>query len=188
MHKFHNLVKFILIIMLTLLSSCNLQKEEVIQQKTIKVVDQKQLKCLAENIYFEAGKESIEGQAAVARVVMNRINYGFATTPCKVVYQSTTVKQVNELDEPFWVKVCQFSWVCEGKRNPNKHDKRYQNSLQIAYDVLVFDKYSEVIPKTVLFFHNKTVHNPWPHKVEKIIGNHIFYSKPHKYVNKHKPR
>jgi spore germination cell wall hydrolase CwlJ-like protein len=99
--------------MLTLLtSSCNLQQDEVIQQVVANVVDQKQLKCLAENIYFEAGRESIEGKAAVARVVMNRINYGFATTPCKVIYQTTSVKQVTDYDELFWVKVCQFSWVC----------------------------------------------------------------------------
>ena len=190
MHKFHNLIKFILIIMLTLLtSSCNLQQEEVIQQVVAKVVDQKQLKCLAENIYFEAGRESTEGKAAVARVVMNRINYGFATTPCKVVYQTTSIKQVTDYDESFWVKVCQFSWVCEGKSTPNKNTTSYQNSLQVAYDVLAYDRYKEVIPQTVLFFHNKTVENPWPHKVEKVIGNHIFYSKAHKkkHVHKHKP-
>lgn len=169
-----------MVFLLPLLTSCKLHTEDIQLKPVAKFVEEKQLRCLAENIYFEAGKEPTEGKAAVARVVMNRINYGFETTPCRVVYQSTKIKQVNELDEPFWIKVCQFSWVCEGKGNPNKRDPRYQNSLQIAYDVLAFDKYSDVIPNTVLYFHNKTVDNPWPHKVEKIIGNHIFYSKTHK--------
>ena len=161
---------------------------EKIVERVAKTVDKRQLECLATNIYYEAGKESTEGKAAVARVVLNRVNYGFAENPCKVVYQTTTVKQVTEDDEPLWVKVCQFSWVREGKGNPNKNTTNYQNSLQVAYDVLAYDKYKEVIPQTVLFFHNKTVNNPWPHKVEKVIGNHIFYSKTHKkrHVYKHK--
>ena len=151
---------------------------EVVQ--TTKVVDQKQLTCLADNIYFEAGGEPTEGKAAVARVVLNRVNHGgFGSTPCKVVYQSAKVQQTNDDDETFWVKVCQFSWVCEGKGNPNRNTHRYQSSLQVAKDVLVYDKYKEVIPKTVLFFHNTSVVNNYPHEVVKRIGNHIFYKKKH---------
>lgn len=152
---------------------------------TVQKVDNKQLQCLADNIYYEAGGEPLEGKAAVARVVLNRISHGFATTPCKVVYQTTTVKQTNQDDETFWVKVCQFSWVCEGKGNPNRNTHRYQTSLQIAKDVLLYDKYKEVIPKTVLFFHNTSYTNNFPHEVVARIGNHIFYKKKH--GNKHKP-
>lgn len=146
---------------------------------TTKTVDQKQLQCLADNIFFEAGGEPIEGQAAVARVVLNRVAHGYGNTPCKVVYQSNTIQQINqETEETFWVKVCQFHWVCEGKKNPNRNSPRYQKSLQVATDVLLYDKYKEVIPVTVLFFHNLTVHPNWPYQFAKKIGNHIFYSKP----------
>lgn len=153
------------------------EPEPVVQAK---VVDQKQLTCMADNIYYEAGAESTEGKAAVARVVVNRINHGgFGSTPCKVVYQSNQVKQTNDDDETFWVKVCQFSWVCEGKGNPNRNSHRYQNSLQVAKDVLIYDKYKDVIPKTVLFFHNTSYVNNFPHEVVTQIGNHIFYKKKH---------
>lgn len=155
-------------------------QQETEPQQVQKIVDKKQLQCLADNIYYEAGGESTEGKAAVARVVVNRINHGFAPTPCKVVYQTTTVKKTNEDDESFWVKVCQFSWVCEGKGNPNRSTHAYQKSLQVAHDVLAYDKYKDVIPKTVLFFHNTSIVNHYPHEVVAKIGNHIFYKKKSK--------
>lgn len=155
----------------------SVQQETEPQQVQKIVVDKKQLQCLADNIYYEAGGESTEGKAAVARVVLNRVNHGFAPTPCKVVYQTTVVKKTTEDDETIWVKLCQFSWVCEGKSNPNRNSHRYQSSLQVAHDVLAYDAYKNIIPKTVLFFHNTTVTNKWPHEVVAVIGNHIFYKK-----------
>ena len=38
---------------------------------------QKQIDCLAQNIYYEAGHESQEGQVAVAMVTLNRLSTGF---------------------------------------------------------------------------------------------------------------
>jgi N-acetylmuramoyl-L-alanine amidase len=167
-----------------------LQQPETLSEPIAKEVDQKQLQCLADNIYHEAGAESTEGKAAVAWVVLNRISHGgFGATPCKVVYQSNKVKQINEeTEQPFWVKVCQFSWVCENKKNPNRKSSVYQSSLQVAYDVLAYDKYKEIIPRTVLFFHNKTVITQWPHEVVKVIGNHIFYKKKSKHHDRRKQK
>lgn len=196
MRSSHNLIKLaiITIFCLVIFIDYNYKNQhkttEVIVEEPVvvaKEVDKKQLQCLADNIFYEAGGEPIEGKAAVARVVLNRVNHGFAPTPCKVVYQTTTVKQTNEDDETFWVKVCQFSWVCEGKGNPNRNSHRYQSSLQVAKDVLLYDKYKEVIPKTVLFFHNTSYNNKFPHEVVKKIGNHIFYKKKHGTTIK-KPR
>lgn len=163
------------------------QQNETQPTKVAKKVDQKQLQCMADNIYYEAGSEPTEGKAAVARVVLNRVNHGFAETPCKVVYQTTRVKRTTEDDETFWVKLCQFSWVCEGKGNPNKQSTRYQNSLKVAHDVLAYDAYKDVIPKTVLFFHNTSITNKFPHEVVARIGNHVFYKKS-KNVNRKQNR
>jgi spore germination cell wall hydrolase CwlJ-like protein len=178
-----NIVKMFLLLPIIVFGLCSAsprpQQQEIEQPQVAKQVDKKEIQCLADNIYYEAGGESTEGKAAVARVVLNRVSHGFAPTPCKVVYQTNTVKQTNEDDESFWVKVCQFSWVCEGKGNPNRNSQRYQTSLQVAKDVLVYDKYKDVIPKTVLFFHNTTVVNNYPHEVVARIGNHIFYKKKH---------
>ena len=91
--------------------------------KVAKIVDPKQLNCLAKNIFYEAGGESLSGQAAVARVVMNRIAHGFGKNPCAVVYQVSHVDKLVD-DEIRKVKLCQFSWVCEDKGDPNKNSSR----------------------------------------------------------------
>ncbi len=114
------LVVFTLIVVLTNTSTEPEEVEEVEEVVEAKPVDNKQLKCLAENIFYEARGESITGKAAVARVVMNRVNHGFASTPCNVIYQVTTVTKINEetLDE-YKVRLCQFSWVCENRQKIN---------------------------------------------------------------------
>jgi spore germination cell wall hydrolase CwlJ-like protein len=140
-------------------------------------VDVKQLACLATNIFYEAGNEPLVGQAAVARVVMNRVKYGFARTPCAVIYQAATVEKVDEDGESLFVKVCQFSWVCEGKPVPNKNNAKYKQAEQIAHDVLANDAYKEVVPKSTLFFHSTLVNPLWAYRQVAVIGNHIFYSK-----------
>ena len=153
--------------------------EEEIPPVVIKQVDNKQLKCLADNIYYEAGSETTDGKAAVARVVMNRIQHGFASNPCNVIYQTTLIKKLDEdtLNE-YYIKLCQFSWVCEKQRRAvNENDPKYKKSKEVAYDVLAKDAYADVVPKSALFFHNLTVDPFWPYRQVAKIGNHIFYSK-----------
>jgi spore germination cell wall hydrolase CwlJ-like protein len=148
--------------------------------KVAKIVDPKQLACMAKNIFYEANGEPIQGQAAVARVVMNRIQHGFGSNPCNVIYQATYVEKLNEEGDIYKEKRCQFSWVCEGKDEPNKNNPGYIKAKEIAYDVLAYDAYDDVIPKSTLFFHNLTVKPNWPYQHAKQIGNHIFYSKSKK--------
>ena len=156
--------------------------EEVV--KVAKVVDPKQLACMAKNIFYEANGEPIHGQAAVARVVLNRIKHGFGSNPCNVIYQANYIEKQNEEGDTYKQKVCQFSWVCEGKGEPNKNSPGYIQAKAIAYDVLAYDAYEDVVPKSTLFFHNLTVTPSWPYQHAKKIGNHIFYSKGKRKPNK----
>jgi spore germination cell wall hydrolase CwlJ-like protein len=142
-----------------------------------KIVDPKQVACMAKNIFYEAGGESVLGQAAVARVVMNRVQHGFGKNPCAVVYQTTHLDKINNDGLAERIKLCQFSWVCEGKPEPNKNSQQYKQAQQVAYEVMVNDGYNDVVPKSTLFFHNIHVDPMWPYKQVKRIGNHIFYSK-----------
>lgn len=157
--------------------------------ETIKPVDAKQLECLATNIYYEARNEPTLGQAAVARVVLNRVRYGFASTPCRVIYQTSLITKIDEdtLQE-YSVKICQFSWVCEQKGPPNTHDPKYQQAQRVAYDILAKDAYKDAVPSNILFFHNLSVDPLWPYKQVIKIGNHIFYSKTKTKVPKHVDR
>ena len=69
-----------------------------------KIVLIREVDCLAQNMYFEAGIESKAGKLAVAEVTMNRVKSSeFPNTVCEVVYQRTKY-------------TCQFSWICEGPK------------------------------------------------------------------------
>lgn len=143
-------------------------------RRALATVNPEHLKCLATNIYHEAAGEPFMGQVAVARVVMNRIKYGFASNPCKVVYQTI---QVPSEEHPEGIKkVCQFSWVCEGKTQPPRN-QRYLQAESIARQVLAENKWKDEIPSNVLFFHNTSVDPSWGYRRVMTIGNHIFYSK-----------
>lgn len=143
-----------------------------------KVVDPAQLACMAKNIIYEAGSEPFLGQVAVARVVMNRVRHGFGNNPCKVIYQANFINSVDENGEPAKIKVCQFSWVCEGKGDYVKNHPKYKTAEKIAYDVLAHDAYADVLPTSTLFFHSVFIDNPqWSYQQVKRIGNHIFYSR-----------
>jgi spore germination cell wall hydrolase CwlJ-like protein len=145
---------------------------------SISKIDAKQLACMAKNIYHEAGHESIAGQAAVARVVLNRVRHGFGNNPCQVVYQKTTSQDKI---------ICQFSWVCEGKGAP-VNNYRYRQAQQVAYDVMVNNRYSDIIPNSTLFFHNTSVDPVWPYNYVATIGNHVFYSKAKSITPHKKPK
>ena len=168
-----------LMIAITIGPSTVIEEPTIDTPKIAKYVDQKQLACLAKNIFYEAGNEPLMGQAAVARVVMNRIAYGFGKNPCAVIYQAYTVDRLVD-DEIQKVKLCQFSWVCENKVEPNKNSAKYKQAEKVAYDVLAYDEYKDVLPRTALFFHNLHVDPLWPYKQVAKIGNHIFYSKQKK--------
>lgn len=137
----------------------------------VKIVNLEQLQCLAMNIYHEAGNEPKIGQIAVARVVMNRIAHGFASNPCKVIYQTHVINNNGETK-----KTCQFSWVCENK-SINMNNPKYKQAIEIANKVLSENAWSDIIPENILFFHNTSVKPRWPYNPVIVIGNHIFYSK-----------
>ena len=149
------------------------QEETKIEDKVKAIVNYNHLTCLATGIYYEAGGEAFIGQVAVARVIMNRVLHGFGSNPCNVVYQTTTLVN-NDGDA---TKLCQFSWVCEGKTTPSENNPRYQRAKDIAKQVLAEDKWNDLLPDNTLFFHNLTVAPRWVYKRVTTIGNHVFYSK-----------
>ena len=144
--------------------------------KPVVRVNPEHLRCLALNIYHEAGSEPFMGQVAVARVVMNRVKHGFASNPCKVIYQANWIPNQSDPEE-LPRKVCQFSWVCEEKPAPNRNSPRYRQAETIAHDVLTQNRWHDVVPSNVLFFHNHTVNPQWVYHRAMTIGNHVFYSK-----------
>lgn len=130
-------------------------------------VRERQLECLAKNIYYEAGNEPFEGKAAVAIVTLNRAASGkFPDDICQVIYQKNI----------FYEKVlCQFSWVCSRATIIKPINKAsYTESMEVAKKVLLEDFRLPSL-KTALFYHATYISPGWSRKRITQIGQHIFY-------------
>jgi spore germination cell wall hydrolase CwlJ-like protein len=128
---------------------------------------ERQLECLAMNIYREAGHESFEGKVAVAQVTMNRASHpSFPNDVCAVIYQKSVV-----MDKV----ICQFSWYCDTAHKARPvNPAAYNESMAVAKKVLL-EGFRLDVMKDALYYHANYVNPRWP--LEKIgsIGNHIFY-------------
>lgn len=129
---------------------------------------QRQVNCLAENIYFEAGHEPLEGKKAVAFVTINRVLSGnYAPTICDVVYQKIG-------------KICQFSWYCDTKftnRRLTIRDTNLYNEIRdLAVHVVLNYERLEDVTYGSTYYHADYVKPNWK-KLDKVeqIGRHIFY-------------
>jgi spore germination cell wall hydrolase CwlJ-like protein len=136
--------------------------------------NQEYIRCMATNIYHEAGSEPFMGQVMVARVVVNRMKHGFGKNPCSVIYAQHDVP--TKEDATVTRRVCQFSWVCEGKDTPERN-AAYRQAEDIAKKVLTENAWHDIVPSNVLFFHNTSVNPRWAYERVATIGNHVFYSK-----------
>ena len=125
--------------------------------------DQKQIDCLAKNIYYESGGEPKLGWLAVAMVTMNRVNSGlFPTNICDVVYQKTG-------------KIYQFSWVASRKHLTTPAHELYNEILEYAMTFYYKYHHMEDVTKGALFFHADYVNPRWNREKTAQIGRHIFY-------------
>lgn len=129
--------------------------------------ESREVRCLARNIYHEAGAESYEGKLAVAQVTANRVEDGrFPKSFCAVVSQKGLI------DNRY---VCQFSWYCTYKRDQEPpNNENYRESLELAKRVIK-DGLRLLALKDALYFHSTSIDPKWSKPVVTVIGNHIFY-------------
>lgn len=128
---------------------------------------ERQLDCLAKNIYHEAASEPFEGKVAVAQVTMNRANSGkFPNDVCAVVYQKNVIYEKV---------VCQFSWYCENGGKPRIRSKEmYDESYRVAKKVLL-ENFRLDVMKEAMYYHADYVNPQWGREKIGKIGRHIFY-------------
>jgi spore germination cell wall hydrolase CwlJ-like protein len=158
----------------------------------------KDVECLARNIFYESGGESVEGKVAVAMVTLNRTqNPNYPSTVCDVVKQRTvkTVQEkvttvrhvkVNWVLPPQPVEetqlktvnkvVCQFSWTCMRVPKIKEDDPRWIESRAVA-ETIARNGYPEWQDKyrEATHFHAVYVKPGWKLKRIARTGNHIFY-------------
>lgn len=133
---------------------------------------ERQLKCMADNIYYEAAMEPAEGKLAVGQVVMNRVAHpAFPKDPCQVIYQRNVFYQNV---------ICQFTWLCDGSvgRKPVQ-PKQYEESMQAAKMVLL-EGFRLPSLKEAIYYHADYVNPKWNHQQVAKIGRHVFYKQPEK--------
>jgi spore germination cell wall hydrolase CwlJ-like protein len=128
---------------------------------------ERQLKCMADNIYYEAAHEPAEGKIAVAQIVMNRVvSSDFPDDPCRVIYQRTVFQQRV---------TCQFSWLCDGSvQRRSIRDDLYEESRRAAKMVLL-EGFRLPSLDGALYYHADYVNPRWRHERIQVIGRHIFY-------------
>jgi spore germination cell wall hydrolase CwlJ-like protein len=121
--------------------------------------------CLAQAVYYEAAGEGIDGQRAVAQVVLNRVHHpGFPSTICGVVYQGGDR-----------VTGCQFSFVCDGSMQRIPAAWLWTRSRQVAEQALAGKVFAPVGHAT--HYHADYVLPYWADSLDKSaqLGHHIFY-------------
>lgn len=163
---------FVLLILVTVLTSLFIffkAKNKVNLETTIEIHyseltkgAQKQIDCLAENIYHEARSESEAGRIAVALVTLNRVYHeSFPKDICSVVKQNSR-------------GVCQFSWYCMAV-TINRNSEEYREAIRNALHVYVNYDVIEDFTDGSLYYHATYVNPEWKLKKTVTIGRHIFY-------------
>ena len=116
------------------------------------------MRCLAGAVYFESKGESLEGQLAVARVIINRAKSGrFASSLCGVVYQPS-----------------QFSFV-RGGTMPSIRTEGSSWREAVAIAQIAMEDSWDSRAEGALFFHARRVSPGWGKAKLAMIDNHIFY-------------
>jgi hypothetical protein len=126
------------------------------------------LQCLAENIYFEARGEPLEGQYAVAEVTLNRTQaQNFPHTICAVVHET-------RWDPSRHRHVADFSWTELGALSP-EDGRAWKQAMAVAN--AVYDDLHPPLVPGALYYHSSSVRPEWSRTRHAIatIGNHIFY-------------
>lgn len=122
--------------------------------------NQREMVCLANNIYHEARGENVKGWEAVAHVTLNRVNHeDFPNTICRVVHQKDN-------------GTCQFSWACS-KDSKIKNPEIYQDILDFAR------KFLSHRPKDItlgsLYYHSTRVRRFSGLSKTIHLNGHVFY-------------
>ena len=124
--------------------------------------------CLAEAMYHEARGEGVDGQKAVAEVVLQRTrNRNYGNTVCAVVFEGV---QPGRLD-------CQFSFACDGSRTRPREEAIWRRTKLLAEKIMTGQMKLADRTQRAIAYHSVEVRPFWSASMIKTvqIGNHVFY-------------
>lgn len=119
-------------------------------------ISQRDLECLAEALYFEARGEGVQGQRAVAEVILNRVDHPrFPKTVCGVVNQRG-----------------QFTYNKNARIREKGTFARVQKVAMAALSGAPRN-----LTNGATYFHARGVRPSWTNRFERTIriGSHTFY-------------
>jgi spore germination cell wall hydrolase CwlJ-like protein len=119
--------------------------------------------CLREAIYHEARGESVQGQFAVAEVILNRVDHGsYGRGVCGVVNRAGSGS-------------CAFSYTCDGASDTLRDPQARDRAGRIAR--LMLDGAPRALTGGATYFHTTGVRPSWSRQFDRTaqIGAHFFY-------------
>lgn len=126
---------------------------------------QRALDCLTAAVYYEARSEPVEGQRAVAQVVLNRVrNPNFPSSVCGVVFQGSERSTG-----------CQFTFTCDGSMDAPREEQAWERSKEVARAALAGDVDTNVGLATN--YHANWMVPWWASSLDRVaeVGSQIFY-------------
>ena len=121
--------------------------------------------CLAQAIYYEAAREPLKGQQAVAQVVLNRVRHpAYPKSVCGVVYQGASL-----------ATGCQFTFTCDGALRWRPDTGLFARAEGVAKKALA--GYVDADVGSATHYHAAYVAPYWAPTLVKMtqVGQHIFY-------------
>lgn len=143
---------------LLLMMALAAQSQQHVKQEQVQ--EQVERYCLTQALYYEARGEGVQGQLAVADVILQRQRSKYhPDTICEVVYQ------------PY-----QFSFVSDGSTLREIDVEAWNRADDLSGRILRGEVPTSLTGKA-LFYHAKSVRPDWADAMVKTaeIGNHIFY-------------
>ena len=123
------------------------------------------LQCLTQAVYYEAAREPLKGQQAVAQVVLNRVRHpAYPNSVCGVVYEGATLPTG-----------CQFTFTCNGALRWRPEPALWARAQKVARRALAGFVDKDVGSAT--HYHAVYVAPYWAPELVKMtqVGQHIFY-------------
>ena len=123
------------------------------------------LRCLSQAIYYEAAREPLAGQRAVAQVVLNRVRHpAYPNSVCGVVFQGSARSTG-----------CQFSFTCDGSLTWAPEPWLWRQVESVAAEAL--EGFVETGVGSATHYHADYVAPYWAPTLVKMtkVGAHIFY-------------
>jgi hypothetical protein len=123
------------------------------------------LHCMTQAIYYEAAREPLKGQQAVAQVVLNRVRHpAYPKSICGVVYQGAGLPTG-----------CQFTFTCDGALRFSPQPTLWRRAQEVARKALAGFVDKDVGSAT--HYHAAYVAPYWAPTLVKMtqVGQHIFY-------------